>query len=508
MDFHRLRFLHGDQRDVSPAVQRPPALPRPPSSIQMPTQVLIQILKRIYYINLRQAYLLSPLYAERMSSRTVLFQSVPSEYADEHKIRQMFGGELKNVWIASDTKELEDLVDKRTKAAMKLEGAETKLIKTSNQARLKAAKKGGQQQVHTRDEEGGGESGSAAAQWLKPKQRPTHRLKPLIGKKVDTIDWARDEIARLNPIIEREQNLYRAGEAKPRNAVFVEFYDQTQAQAAYQMVAHHMPLHMCPRVVGMVPEEVIWSNLGITWKTLSGRNIASLSAAVALIIFWSIPVAVVGSISQITYLTQVLPWLKWILDIPSVLLGVVTNLLPSVMLAILVSLVPPFFRLMGRLAGKPTLSSVELRCHESFFWFQVIQVFLVTTMTSAASSAVPTILSNPGSIPNLLATSLPRASNFYVSYIILQGLTFAASTLVQITGLILFKLLGKFLDVTPRKMYNRWIDLSSLGWGTVFPFQVRAAVPYNCHQASWSWGPPSLLPDLGAAGMLGMGRKC
>ena len=158
-------------------------------------------------------------------------------------------------------------------------------------------------------------------------------------------------------------------------------------------------------------------------RVLTGyqRNIASIAAAVALIIFWSIPVAVVGSISQITYLIQVLPWLKWILDIPSVLLGVVTNLLPSVMLAILVSLVPPFFRLMGRIAGKPTLSSVELHCHESFFWFQVIQVFLVTTMTSAASSAVPTILEDPGSIPNLLATSLPKASNFYVSYIILQG---------------------------------------------------------------------------------------
>ena len=33
----------------------------------------------IYYINLRQAYLLSPFYAARISSRTVLFCSVPEE---------------------------------------------------------------------------------------------------------------------------------------------------------------------------------------------------------------------------------------------------------------------------------------------------------------------------------------------------------------------------------------------------------------------------------------------
>ena len=425
----------------------------------------------IYYVNVRQAYLMSPMYASRMSSRTVLFQSVPVEFADEHKIRRMFGDQLKNVWVASDTKELEEMVEKRTKAAMKLEAAETKLIKLANNARLKSIKKGGQQPNSMPDEENGAESGSAAARWVRPKNRPTHRLKPLIGKKVDSINWARDEIARLNPLIERGQNVYRSGEAKPMNAVFVEFYDQVTAQAAYQMVAHHKMLHMSPRVVGMVPEEIVWKNLGMTWKTASIRNMLSLAAATALIIFWSFPVAIVGSISQISTLTTVLPWLDFINSIPKPILGVVTNLLPSVMLAILVSLVPIFFRIMGKLAGKPTLSTVELRCHESFFWFQVIQVFLVTTMTSAASSAVPTIIKNPGSIPNLLATSIPRASNFYVSYIILQGLTFAASALVQIAGLILFHLLGKLLDSTPRKMYNRWSTLSSLGWGTVFPFQ-------------------------------------
>ena len=68
----------------------------------------------IYYINLRQAYLLSPLYASRISSRTVLFQAVPTEYANETRIRRMFGEELKNVWIASDAKKLEDMVDERT----------------------------------------------------------------------------------------------------------------------------------------------------------------------------------------------------------------------------------------------------------------------------------------------------------------------------------------------------------------------------------------------------------
>lgn len=242
----------------------------------------------IYYINLRQAYLLSPLYASRISSRTVLFQSVPIDFANEAKIRSMFGDDVKTVWIASDAKQLEDMVKERYKACIKLETAETKLIKLANDARLKAIK---DQSADTdrppvSHEDYGNESGAAAARWVRPKERPTHRLKPLIGKKVDTINWCREEIARLNPLIEAEQDKYRAGESKPRHAVFVEFWNQTQAQSAFQMVAHHQPLHMSPRVVGLSPEEVVWSNLGITWRTLTIRNLSSLGFVAALIIFW------------------------------------------------------------------------------------------------------------------------------------------------------------------------------------------------------------------------------
>jgi hypothetical protein len=427
----------------------------------------------IYYINLRQAYLLSPLYASRISSRTVLFQAVPNEYANETRIRRMFGEELKNVWIASDAKKLEDMVDERTKICLKLEGAETKLIKLANDARLKSLKgKTTEARPETNvdgEDDFAADSGSAAARWVSPKDRPTHRLKPLIGKKVDTINWCREEIARLNPLIDVDQTNYRAGEATPRNAVFVEFWNQTQAQAAFQMVAHHQPLHMAPRVVGLSPEEVVWSNMGITWRTRTIRNILSIAFVVVLIIFWSIPVAFVGSISQITYLTQVLPWLSFINDCPKVILGLITNLLPVIMLSILMSLVPPIMRFMGKAAGKPTLSLVELRCHESYFWFQLIQVFLVTTMSAGAAAAVPEIIDNPESVTTLLAQSLPKASNFYISYFILQGLVFSSGQLLRIAGLIIYNALSKILDKTPRKMYNRWSSLSSVGWGSVFP---------------------------------------
>ena len=264
--------------------------------------------ENIFYINLRQAYLLSPLYASRMSSRTVLFTTVPQEYLNEAKIRRMFGRKVKNLWIATDNEKMADLVEERDKVAMKLEAAETKLVKLANTAHLKSMKKGGsnREEEHlgmTNDIDG--ESGSAAARYIKPKQRPTHRLKPIIGKKVDTINWCRSELERLIPKVDAMQATHRAGEGKLVGSVFIEFYTQSEAQAAYQMLAHHQALQMSPRFIGLNPNEIIWKNLRIKWWERIVRNIATITFVAVLIVFWAIPVAVVGSISNVTALENI-----------------------------------------------------------------------------------------------------------------------------------------------------------------------------------------------------------
>lgn len=124
----------------------------------------------------------------------------------------------------------------------------------------------------------------------------------------------------------------------------------------------------------------------------------------------------------------------------------------------------------------PSLAAIELRTQNFYFSFQVVQVFLVATLASAATSSATKIINKPASATSLLATNIPKASNFYISYFVLQGLTFSSGALLQIVGLILFRLLGKFLDSTPRKMYKRWATLSGLGWGTVFPIYANLCV--------------------------------
>jgi calcium permeable stress-gated cation channel len=350
----------------------------------------------IFYINLRQAYLMSPFYANRISSRTVLFTSVPKEYMNEGKLHALFGAGVRRIWFASNTKDLEDKVQQRDKAAMKLEAAETKLIVSANKARLKAEKKG--QGQRTASEEAAIGEGSIAMRYLKPKERPTHRLKMLIGKKVDSIDWCRAELKKLIPEVDKMQATEKAGDGKLLNSVFIEFSSLIEAQAAYQALAHHQALHMSPRFAGINPGEVIWSNLRLLWWERVIRRLATTAFVVALIIFWSIPVAAVGAISNISQLegTSAFHWLHYILDpIPSVIMGVVTGLLPTILLAVLMALLPIILRAMAKWGGDPTASAVELTVQNTYFAFQVIQVFLVATLGSAASSVGAKIAKSP-----------------------------------------------------------------------------------------------------------------
>lgn len=424
----------------------------------------------IYYINIRQAYLLSPLYANRMSSRTVLFTSVPTEFLEGPMIRRLFGDRMKNFWVATDCQEIEKLVKERNKVAMKLEGAEIKLIQTANKLRMK--KGGGAHEEENTGIDGDdahGESGSAASRWVPPNKRPTHRLKFLIGKKVDTINWCRSEMQRLEPLVQAEQAKHRAQEHEAVGSIFVEYYTQADAQAAYQTTTHHLPLRMAPRYVGINPGDVIWDNLRIKWWERVLRYAATIAFVCVLIIFWAVPVAFVGFLSNIDKLRESVSWLHWLYSVPTVIFGVISGLLPSILMAVLMALLPIILRLMAKWGGCPSTAAVELRTQNFYFAFQVVQVFLVATISSAASAAISTILSNPSSAVNLLAEKLPLASNFYINYFILQGLTIASGGFLQLVGLILFYVLGRILDNSPRKMYKRWISLSGLGWGTVFP---------------------------------------
>jgi calcium permeable stress-gated cation channel len=138
----------------------------------------------------------------------------------------------------------------------------------------------------------------------------------------------------------------------------------------------------------------------------------------------------------------------------------------------------------ARVAGVPSHSLVELYCQNAYMVFQVVQVFLITTLTSAASAAFTQVLENPPSATTLLSENLPKASNFYVSYFVLQGLATSASRLVHFPALIRHQILRNSSD-NPRFLSRKWHRLRHIHWGGVFPVYTNMAIigkfiKYHC----------------------------
>lgn len=293
--------------------------------------------ERIFLIGLRQAYLLSKSNAARLSSRTVLFLSAPKEVVHDENLRRIFGDGAKNHWVVTDLDDVESIVSGRNDSAMTLEAAEVKWLRNLNKKRLQGSQKSDSNNGYRLED--GGDISAADKE-----SRPTHRLTPLAGGKVDTIDWSRNQVSEKAAQVQSARE--RASQEKPKHvrAVFVEFANQAAAQRAYQQLSYHEPLHLEPRYIGVVPKEVIWKNLSMSTANRISRDYVATVFIAATILLWSIPIGIVGTISNINYLTERFHFLRFINNLPDSVLGLLTGLLPPYLVSELVSYVPKIFR--------------------------------------------------------------------------------------------------------------------------------------------------------------------
>ena len=135
------------------------------------------------------------------------------------------------------------------------------------------------------------------------------------------------------------------------------------------------------------------------------------------------------------------------------------------------------------MSGEPTTPQAELKTQAWVFFFQVFQVFLVTTFSSGAAAVAAKIIKEPHMAPMLLAQSLPKASNFYLTYFLLQGLTSAASNVLNYSDLFEYLFYQHFWDKTPREKFASYSQMKGIAYGSLFPKFTNMfviAMAYSC----------------------------
>lgn len=458
----------------------------------MALTVIIFVCHTIYvelieYVNIRQAYLKSPQHRLQAFANAILVRDIPRRFLTIPTLTRLYGvfpGGVRTIWINRDLSELSKKVLERRRIACTLEAAETKLIRLAMKSsgdrighNLTKPELGGPNTVPFRTEE------PLWKRYLGEKDRDYMRLPifnliwmpsiPFVGRKVDTIHHCWQEMARLNNEIDQDQ---QEPEKFPlTTSAFIQFNTQEATYMACQSLVRCTPLCFRPQYLEASPMDVKWENLSKKWWARYAQTALGVVSAAALILAWSIPVALTGVISQIAYLTALLPWLRWIDALPAWLLGCIQGILPQVMLTALTMLLPYVLRIIAERQGLLTEVAVELSLQNTYFTFLFAQVFLTVSLSSSITAVVEQLLHGLDSVPAVLASNLPKASNYFFSYLLLRCFSVSASSLLQISRLIDWCTLARIRNLTPRQKWEKQTSLPQMQWGTLFPVYTNLA---------------------------------
>ncbi|OAV88063.1 hypothetical protein PTTG_29168 [Puccinia triticina 1-1 BBBD Race 1] len=206
---------------------------------------------------------------------------------------------------------------------------------------------------------------------------------------------------------------------------------------------------MAKRDVDAAPQDIIWDNLNINPYDERVRNMISWVITLGLVILWSFPVAFIGSLSNITSLCTTVHWLSWLCQSHNHLQDVIQGILPPVLLAL--------------------IFLIELILMTRYYTFLVIHDFVVTTLSSGLTAAIPELSKDPSKAVTILTVNLPRASIFFMTYMIITSLTSASGALLQILPLIIYCLKLFVLASTPRSVFDVRYEMAQPQFGTLFP---------------------------------------
>ncbi|RFU35467.1 hypothetical protein B7463_g885, partial [Scytalidium lignicola] len=472
-----------------------------------------------HYIVKRVEFISSLGHRLKASSTTVLIQDIPENLCNEEALEELYGdfpGGIRRIWINRDFTILVKKDKLRKHHETLLENTETDLLR-------KVAKKGHKAKQHQRGESGQeapefpSKEGRAShparpemgpptpatcrrdleydletkAEWtrfLTPKQRKTMRIPkdghtavakiPLIGhfftSKVDTIYYCRRELARLNKEIEIDA---RTPDAYPQNlSAFVQFNSQKAAHLACQSVADTAPNHMRRRMVEISPGDINWPSLNLSWRARYLRFVGFLVLFAILILAFGLISFFTGILSRVSTLSGSTSWLKWISSLPPWLLSFIQGTLPPIIQVIILSgPLPILLRLLTNTTrGATTGQEGERSLQLWYFIFLLFELFIIPTISSGLTSIVNELIHTPTSVPNILATNLPTAANYYFSFLILQALSLSATSILQTIRLFKFYVIGHVN--TPDSVFQKlsWTNLTRIG--SNIPWYITFAV--------------------------------
>ncbi|KAL0464499.1 UNVERIFIED_CONTAM: CSC1-like protein [Sesamum latifolium] len=202
---------------------------------------------------------------------------------------------------------------------------------------------------------------------------------------------------------------------------FVTFKSRWGAALAAQSQQISNPLLW---VTEMAPEprDVLWRNLAIPCRYLPLYKFGVYASASLLTIFFAVPVTAVQGIAKFERLKKWFPPAMAVQLIPG-LRSIVTGYLPSVILSGFIYVIPFAMIGMARLAGYISRSRKDIRACNMVFYFLVGNVFFLSLLSGSLLDQIGESFSHPRDIPGRLASAASAQADFFMTYILTNGLS-------------------------------------------------------------------------------------
>ncbi|XP_057453324.1 CSC1-like protein At3g54510 isoform X2 [Lotus japonicus] len=291
--------------------------------------------------------------------------------------------------------------------------------------------------------------------------------------KLSLLDWSQQETSKVALLEEKFHALCHKIhqlqckdmlKKKELPVAFVTFKSRSGAAVAAQLQQQSHPLLWITELAPE-PRDVSWRNMKVSYRLVPLYKLGVLIAASLLTVFFVIPVTAVQGIAKYEKLKKWFPPAMAIQLIPG-LSSIVTGYLPSVVLKGFIYVVPFAMYAMAKVAGCIARSKEEIKACNMVFYFLIGNVFFLSVLSGSLLDFIEQFISHPKNIPSHLARAVSAQADFFVTYILTDGLSGFSFEILQ-PGLLLWDIL---MSCTPGCTRERSPYLYSLPYFRIIPF--------------------------------------
>ena len=408
------------------------------------------------FIEVRQEYLGTQ---TSVTDRTIRLSGIPVELQEEGKIKEFIEslgiGKVESVTLCRQWKELDDAVDGRMSTLRKLEEAYTTHMRRRRVERNRATLPISQPippsprarsitQDDVEDESAGllntnGEPHIVPYERERPKTRLRYGFMNLRSKQVDAIDYYEKRLRKADEHIKE----LRQKTFAPTPLAFVTLDSVAASQMAIQAVLDPSPQQLIANP-SPAPVDVVWRNTYLSRRSRMLRSWSITLLIAFLTIFWSVILVPVAGLLTLETIGKVFPRLADVLEEHENIQSLVNTQTPTLIASLLMVLVSYVYYWLSWCQGMISQGDVELSAISKNFFFTFFNFFVVFTLLNTGAEFYKLFKHFNDAIRDVqrtayvMALSLQNSLNFYVNFIILQGIGLFPFRLLEVGSVSLY----------------------------------------------------------------------